>query len=176
MTQHKFGIKILPRYLLVIGAGYKVGVGRPTSSRPTRQRPRFWALASPWTPRRPKERARVYSSPMISPYSDCSLACFLHNSWHAGYPSVDYICEARCACSHLFAPFIWNQIVLLMLICAATLATVGGSCSHPGPSPAGTHARIVGTPSGAASPALTSAIVFQGVGVRVFNIFTASLL
>lgn len=83
----------------------------------------FLAPPSPPTPCWPSIWVNPPRFYVIAPCRECSLAFFLlHNYWPAVYPSVDWICAARCACSHLFALFIWNQIVLLMLICTAVLA------------------------------------------------------
>lgn len=73
-----------------------------------------------------KHRPKEYESVPLGLYafvshSEYSLAFdffsfFFCNNRLAEHPSVDWVCEARCACTHLFTPFIWNQIVLLMLI------------------------------------------------------------
>jgi len=69
--------------------------------------------------------------PVIGPCTERSLAFLpLPHNWLAVHPSVDCICGARCTCSRLFAPFIWNQIALLMLICIVMLATVAGACNR----------------------------------------------
>lgn len=74
--------------------------------------PHFWALASPLDAKN--------TCPLPLFLYDCVIS--LHNKWPAVYPSGDRICEARC--TRLFTPFIWNQIVLLMLICTVMSATV----------------------------------------------------
>lgn len=131
--------------------------------------PHFWASPSPWTTCRPKIWAHSPCFSVIVPYSECSFAFSPHNNWPAVYPSVDWICEARCACTHLFAPFIWNQIVLLMLICTVMLATVR-ACNRS-PTHKQTHTYIVKTLNGTTtSLAFMSTIILEGVGVNIFKV------
>lgn len=85
--------------------------------------PLFWA--SPHLGRHAGQKIWAHSTLL---FCDCALQWIahyhfsLHNNWPAVYPSVDWIWEARCVYTRLFAPFIWNQIVLLMLICPVMLA------------------------------------------------------